>query len=109
VVDDGAVVVSQFPPDQPWTVGGAMAGNATMVGLCEALVAIEPASAGAAVDAGMRALALRRPVLAVGDTSGSRLLVDYGATAARDAVELGWWLSRLPRQQKAGLVTVDAP
>jgi DNA processing protein len=96
-----SVVVSQFLPDEPWSVGAAMAGNATLAALSDALVAAGPASAGGALDVGMRALALGRPVLAVGDTAGSRLLVDYGATPARDAVELGWWLSRLPASDLA--------
>jgi predicted Rossmann fold nucleotide-binding protein DprA/Smf involved in DNA uptake len=91
----GSVVVSQFPPERPWSVGTALASNATLAGLCDAMVVVAAASVGSALDAGMRALALGRPVLAVGDTLGSRLLVDYGAAPARDALELGWWLGRL--------------
>lgn len=92
---DGRVTISEFPSDQAWTVGAAMARNATIVGLSDALVAIGAGSTGGTLDAGLRALALGRPVLAIGRGSGSRLLVDYGATAAADAVELVWWLGRL--------------
>jgi len=89
------VVVSQFPPGLPWSVDTAMARNATLAGLGTALVAVAAGSTGGTLDAGLRALELGRPVLAVGDTPGSRLLVDHGATPARDRIELAWWLDRL--------------
>jgi predicted Rossmann fold nucleotide-binding protein DprA/Smf involved in DNA uptake len=91
------VVLSPCAPEQPWSVDAAMACNATIARLCTALVAIRAGGTGATLDAGMRVLAAGRPVLAVGATAGSRLLVDYGATAAVDEVELMWWLgTRLP-------------
>jgi hypothetical protein len=71
-----------------------MACNATIARLCTLLVAICAGSTGATLDAGVRALAAGRPVLAVGATAGSRLLVAYGATAAVDEIELTWWLGR---------------
>lgn len=86
------VVVSRCAPGQPWSVDAAMARNATIADLCTTLVAVCAAGSGATIDAGMRALAAGRPVLAVGATPGSRLLVDYGAVAAVDEVELLWWL-----------------
>jgi DNA processing protein len=89
------VVLSQFPPEQPWSVGGAMARNATMAALCTAMVAVAPGSTGVTLDAGQRALGAGKPVLTVGDTHGSRLLVDRGATPARDRIELSWWFDRL--------------
>jgi DNA processing protein len=92
---DRLVMVSQVPPGLPWSIDTAMARNATLAGLCTALVAVAAASTGTTVDAGQRALAAGKPVLAVGDTAGSRLLVDHGATPARDHVELAWWLDRL--------------
>jgi len=88
------VTVSPCAPGQPWSVNAAMACNAVIAGLCTALVAIGAGGTGATLDAGMRALAAGRPVLAVGATAGSRLLVDYGATAAVDEIELMWWLGR---------------
>ena len=87
------VIVSPCAPGQPWSVDAAMARNAAIAELCTALVAIGAAGTGATLDAGMRALAAGRPVLAVGATAGSRLLVDYGATAAVDEIELTWWLN----------------
>jgi len=91
----GLVTVSPSAPDQPWSVDAAMARNATIARMCTALVAIGAGGTGATLDAGMRALAAGRQVLAVGATAGSRLLVDYGATAALDEVELTWWLDRV--------------
>jgi DNA processing protein len=88
----GLVRVTPCAPGMSWTVESAMARNATIAGLCTALVAVDAAGTGATLDAGMRALAAGRPVLAVGATAGSRLLVDYGAMAATDEVELAWWL-----------------
>ena len=100
------VVVSPCAPEQPWSLDAAMACNATIARLCTALIAIGAGGTGATLDAGMRALAARRPVLAVGATAGSRLLVDYGATAAVDEIELLWWLgTRLPTVDGCPLAT----
>lgn len=95
------VVASQFPPGRPWSVDSAMACNATLAGLSTALVAVAAASTGGTLDAAQRALAAGKPVLAVGDTPGSRLLVDHGATPARDRIELAWWLDRLRSDHQA--------
>src|SRR5215470_8438953 len=92
---DRLVMVSQVPPGLPWSIDTAMARNATLAGLCTALVAVAAGSTGGTIDAGQRALAAGKPVLAVGDTAGSRMLVDHGATPARDHIELAWWLDRL--------------
>lgn len=91
----GLVTVSPCAPDQPWSMDAAMARNAAVVRLCTALVAIGAGNTGATLDVAMRALVAGRPVLAVGATPGSRLLVDYGADAAADELELVWWLERL--------------
>ena len=90
--EPGLVAVTPCAPGRRWSVESAMARNATIAGLCTALVAICAAGTGATLDAGMRALDAGRPVLALGPTAGTRLLVDYGATAATDEVELAWWL-----------------
>lgn len=91
----GVLALSPWLPEQPWSVGATVTCNATMAALCSALVAVAPGTSGATLDAGQRALAAGRPVLAVGETPGSRLLVDHGATPARDRIELAWWLDRL--------------
>ena len=87
------VTVSPCAPGQPWSVDATLARNAVIAELCTALVAVAASGTGATLDAGMRALAAGKPVLAIGATSGSRLLVDYGATAASDELELAWWLN----------------
>lgn len=99
------VMASQFPPGLPWSVDTAMARNATLAGLCTAMVAVAAAATGGTLDAAQRALAAGKPVLAVGDTAGSRLLVDHGATPARDRIELAWWLDRL-RSRRCDLAGV---
>lgn len=90
--ESGLVRVTPCAPGISWSIESAMARNATIAGLCTALVALDAAATGATLDAGMRALAAGRPVLALGATAGTRLLVDYGATAATDEIELMWWL-----------------
>ncbi|HEY0637984.1 MAG TPA: DNA-processing protein DprA [Pseudonocardiaceae bacterium] len=86
------VSVTPCGPCQPWSMDTALARNATIAGLCTAMVVINPAGSGAVLDAAMRALAAGRPVLAVGQTPGAHLLVDYGAVPATDEIELAWWL-----------------
>ncbi len=110
----GLVAVTPCAPGRPWSVESAMARNTTIAGLCTALVAICAGSTGATLDVGMRALAAGRPVLAVGATAGTRLLVDYGATAATDEVELAWWLqtragTHLGTGRPHGVTTTVAP
>jgi hypothetical protein len=100
------VTVTPCAPGRAWSVETAMDRNATIAGMCSVLVAIGAAGSGATLDAGMQALDAGRPVLAVGSTAGSRLLVDYGATAAVDEIELAWWLdTRLPSERPAQRLT----
>lgn len=77
------LVLSQFPPSQVWNVGAAMARNAVIVGLGQALVVIEAGETGGTLDAGRRALAAGRPVLALefseGTPEGNKLLFEEGA------------------------------
>jgi ATP:corrinoid adenosyltransferase len=106
----GLVTVSPCAPGQPWSVDGVLARNAVLAGMCTALVAIGAGGTGAVLDAGMRALGRGRPVLAVGATRGTRLLVDYGATAAVDELELTWWLRRTIKMRVTrGCVERPAP
>lgn len=77
------LALSQFPPHQRWTVGGAMARNSVIVGLGRALVVIEAGHTGGTLAAGRAALGARRPVLVLTTgaeaTAGSQLLIDGGA------------------------------
>lgn len=90
------LVLSQFPPRQGWTVGGAMTRNALIAALGLALVVIEAGETGGTLDAGLKGLDLNRPVLALGFRSGHRagnaILLSKGARpilstgALRDAI-----------------------
>lgn len=88
------LVVSQFPPAQRWNVGGAMTRNGIISGLGRALVVIEAGETGGTLNAGLQALSLNRPVLALefrgGATPpGNQILIDKGAIPIRSRQQLG--------------------
>ena len=93
------VVVSQFPPSQPWSAGAAMTRNAVIVGLGLALVVIEAGDKGGTLAAGQHALRAGRPVFVLdfGDSTppGNRILLQQGATAVTSRPSLGTALDRL--------------
>jgi DNA processing protein len=86
------VVVSQFAPGQVWTVGNAMTRNTVIAGLARALVVVEAGETGGTLNAGLRALQMKRPVLALNFTTGTPLgnqvLFDQGARAVSSRREL---------------------
>lgn len=91
---DRVLVVSQFPPAQPWTVGGAMSRNGVIAGLAMALVVVEAGEGGGTFNAGVQALDMGRPVLALDFTSsptpaGNQMLFKRGAVPVRSRQELG--------------------
>lgn len=94
--DDQVLVVSQFPPGQPWTVGGAMTRNALIAGMATALVVIEAGERGGTLAAGETALRLGRPVIALefgaGTPPGNAMLIQKGAKSAKTPRELSAWL-----------------
>lgn len=81
------LVLSQFPPTQPWSVGGAMARNGLIAALTQALVVIEASERGGTLAAGETALAMGRPVLALefdaGTPPGNAILIGKGAIPVR--------------------------
>lgn len=81
------LVLSQFPPGQPWSVGGAMARNGVIAALSKALVVIEASETGGTLAAGETALAMGRPVLALefdaGTPAGNAILIRHGAIPVR--------------------------
>ncbi|MCO6010572.1 DNA-protecting protein DprA [Actinoallomurus purpureus] len=88
-----ALVVSQFPPSQPWGAYNAMARNKVIFGLGRALVVIEAGERGGTLAAGQGALKIGRPVFVLefgeGTPPGNRILLNQGGRSARSRTELG--------------------
>lgn len=87
------LVLSQFPPRKTWDVGAAMIRNGIIAALGRALVVIEAGETGGTLDAGMQALAIGRPVLALKYESGptpvgNQMLIDAGARPVASAGDL---------------------
>lgn len=87
------LVISQFPPTQPWSVGGAMTRNSLIASIAGVLVVIEAAESGGTFAAGEVALRMGRPVIALefgaGTPAGNAALIRKGAWPARTRRELG--------------------
>jgi len=95
-------IVSQFPPDQAWTIGSAMARNTVIAGLARALVVVEAGETGGTLNAGLRALQMRRPVLALdfssGTPRGNQTLLQKGAVRVSSSKGLRTSLAQLKAQ-----------
>jgi DNA processing protein len=88
---DRVTVISQFSPTQPWSPGNAMTRNAVIFSASLGLVVIEAGESGGTLDAGLRALAAGRPVLALqfdGMLPGNKVLIRQGAVPVRSKIEL---------------------
>jgi DNA processing protein len=88
------LVVSQFPPGQRWNVGAAMTRNTLIAGVGQALVVIEAGETGGTLNAGLQALEMSKPVLALEFSSqetppGNQTLISKGAIAIRGRLHLG--------------------
>jgi DNA processing protein len=85
-------VVSQFPPSQTWSAGGAMMRNDVIIGLSLGLLVVEARETGGTITAGMRALDEGRPVLALEFRQdmplGNKVLLDHGAIPVRSRSQL---------------------
>jgi DNA processing protein len=92
-------VVSQFPPSQTWTAGGAMSRNDVIIGLSLGLIVIEARETGGTLAAGLRALDEQRPVLALEFRQdmprGNKILLDHGAVPVRSRSQLRERLQQL--------------
>lgn len=97
---DRTLVVSQFPPSQPWKGFGAMARNSIIFGLSKSLVVIEAGERGGTLAAGEGAMKIGRPVLVLdfGDSTpaGNLKLLMAGAKPVRSPQELSSVLERIP-------------
>lgn len=58
LTDDNAILISEFPPNYPWSVANAMHRNRTICGLVHALIVIEAGTSGGTWEAGLVALQL---------------------------------------------------
>lgn len=88
------LVVSQFAPAQRWNVGAAMTRNGIITGLGRALVVVEAGETGGTLNAGLQALDMGRPVLALDFStqetpSGNQKLFERGALPIRGRQHLG--------------------
>jgi DNA processing protein len=100
-------VLSQFPPHQTWNVGAAMTRNAVIAALGRALVVIEASETGGTLDAGIQALAIKRPVIALefeseATPAGNRLLLERGAIPVHRPAELATILGAIKDPSGAG-------
>jgi DNA processing protein len=79
------IVVSEFPPQIPWSAANAMIRNKTIIGLSQALCVIEAGATGGTLKAGEEALALRVPVFVLDypdpppSAEGNKILLGKGA------------------------------
>lgn len=96
---DRVLVLSQFPPSQRWNVGAAMTRNGVIAGLGKALVVIEAGETGGTLNAGLQAMEMGRPVLAlefsVGTPVGNQALFEKGAIPIRSRAHLGRVLDQI--------------
>ncbi|MHB8627311.1 MAG: DNA-processing protein DprA [Aggregatilineales bacterium] len=82
---DNAVIVSEFPPNVPWSAQNAMIRNQMILGLAQALCVIEAGDTGGTLDAGERALKLKMPVFVLdysdlpASATGNQRLIEQGA------------------------------
>jgi DNA protecting protein DprA len=87
--EDNFVVVSEFPPRLPWSIGNAMQRNATVCGLADVVLVVEAGQTGGTFAAGEQALELRQPLFVVefvrppASAAGNAFLVRQGAQPLR--------------------------
>lgn len=87
------LVLSQFPPSQPWQAHAAMARNALIFGLGRALVVIEAGAKGGTLAAGEGALRIGRPLLVLdfghNSPQGNQMLIERGGRPVTSVRALG--------------------
>jgi DNA processing protein len=89
--EEHALVVSQFSPSRPWSPGNAMTRNNVIIGLSLALVVVEASEKGGTLAAGMKALQINEPVLALEfavNPRGNAELINRGAISVPNRMEL---------------------
>lgn len=91
--EENFLAVSEYEPEERWTVGRAMRRNKLLIALVDALFVIEPREQGGTLAAGIEALRAKVPVFVVrlGDTvrsAGASRLERGGAVAIQSMREL---------------------
>jgi DNA processing protein len=83
---ENVLIISEFPPNMPWSAQNAMIRNGTIIGLAQALLIIEAGDTGGTLNAGQQALKLGVPTYALQydpmppSAPGNAMLIDQGAT-----------------------------
>lgn len=79
------LVISEFMPDAAWSVSNAMQRNSTIVALSNAMILIESSASGGSMDAGKKALEMKKPLYTPfyegmpESAVGNRILIEKGA------------------------------
>ncbi|MEW2211054.1 DNA-processing protein DprA [Streptomyces globisporus] len=96
------LVLSQFPPGQPWQAHAAMTRNKVIFGMGRALVVVEAGERGGTLAAGEGAIRMGRPVFVLNfgkDTPpGNKLLLGKGGYPVDNREALGRILDKRPRR-----------
>ncbi|WP_299535703.1 DNA-processing protein DprA [uncultured Streptomyces sp.] len=107
---DRVLVVSQFPPTQPWLTHAAMTRNRIIFGLGRALVVVEAGERGGTLAAGEGAIRMGRTVLVLNfgnDTpAGNRILLEKGGFPIPSREALGRILDKRPRDKGPAQLTL---
>ena len=88
------VVISEFPPQRPWTVYNAMKRNKTILGLSRALIVVEAASKGGTLNAGLECLKRGKLLWVLKYTdkresrTGNQILIEKGGIPVRTESQL---------------------
>lgn len=91
---DNTVVVSQFPPEQPWRAFTAMERNRVICGLAGGLVVVEAHERGGTIAAARECLRQKKPLWVIEhslprlDCPGNTILLREGGTGIRTVREL---------------------
>ncbi|HZQ84538.1 MAG TPA: DNA-processing protein DprA, partial [Acidimicrobiales bacterium] len=107
------LVISQFPPTQRWNVGAAMTRNAVIAGLGRALVVVEAQETGGTINAGLQAIGMGKPVLALqfsqDNPAGNVTLQGKGAIPVRSRQHLGRILAALENPRTETTIVEQLP
>ncbi len=98
---DRVLVVSEYLPEDKWSVARAMNRNSTIIGLCDAMFVAEAGATGGSLDAGLKTLADGKPLF----------VPQYGewpesALGNRRLLEMGAW--PVLRSLRSGHANVEA-